>query len=120
VRVAQRREHGGGVGRRDDGTEQHGLEPREVEEPVRGRAGEDRGDDDADRAQQRRGDGNLAQPAPRGREAALVQDRNEADHADLARELRVVELDAAEAVRAEQHAEREERDERGHAGPRSA
>ena len=75
---------------------------------------------DADRAQQRRRHGDVAEAPPRGREAALVEDRDEADDADLARQLGVVELDPAGAVRAEHHPEGEERDERGHAGPRGA
>ena len=75
-------------------------------------ARQDRADDDADRAEQRGRHGDLAQPPPRRLQAALVEDRDEPDDADVARELGVVELDPARAVRAEQHPEREERDER--------
>ena len=120
VRVPERREHGGRVGRRDDGAEQHRLEPREVEERVRREAGEERGGDDADGAEQRGGDGNGAQPPPGRREPAFVQDRREADDADGSRKLGVVELDPARTVRAEQHPEREERDQRRNADSRGA
>ena len=85
------------------------LEPGEVEEHVRGDARQDGADDDADRAQERRGHRDLAQAAPRRLQAALVEDQREPDDADLAGELRVVELDPARPVGAEQHPEREER-----------
>ena len=75
--------------------------------------GQERADDDADGAQQRGRHGDLAQPAPGRLQPALVEDQREADDADLARELRVVELDPARAVRAEQHPEPEERHEDG-------
>ena len=61
--------------------------------------------------------GHLSQPPPGGLQAALVEDRGEADDPDLAGELGVVELDPARAVRAEQHPEREEGDEDGEPGP---
>ena len=94
---------------RDDGAEQDRLEPGEVEEPVRGDAGEERADDDADRAEEGGRHGHLAQAPPRGLQSALVEDQREPDDPDLACELRVVELDPAGPVRAEQHPEREER-----------
>ena len=72
---------------------------------------------DADGAEQRRRHGDLTQPSPRRLQPALVQDRDEADDADLAGELGVVELDVPRTVRAEQHAEREEGDE--HRQPRA-
>ena len=100
----------------DDRAEQDRLEPGEVEERVGGDAGQERADDDADGAEQRRGHGDLPQPPPRGLQPALVEDQREPDDPDLARELRVVELDPARPVRAEQHPEREERDE--HRQPR--
>ena len=59
------------------------LEPGEVEEPVRGDAGEQRADDDADRAQERRRHRDLAQAPPRGLQPALVEDQREPDHPDL-------------------------------------
>ena len=120
VRVAERREDCRRVGRRDDAAEQDRLGPVEVEEGVRRRAGEERGDDDPDGAQKRCRNGDVAEAAPRGREAALVEDRDEADDADLARQLGVVELDPAGAVRPEQHPEGEEGDERRHACARRA
>ena len=83
-------------------------------------AGQERRHRDADRAQERRGDRDPAHAPPRGREAALVEDRDEADDADRARQLGVVELDPAGPVGPEQHPESEEGDERGHAGPRGA
>ncbi len=52
----------------------------------------------ADGAEQRSRHRNLAQPAPRRLEPALVQDQTEPDGADLTRKLRVVELDPAQAV----------------------
>ena len=100
--------------------EQNRLEPREVEEHARGDTGEERGDQDADRAQQRRRRRDAPQPPPRGLQPSLEQDQDEADDADLARELRVVELDPARAVRAEQHPQRQEGDENGHTGARCA
>ena len=57
-----------------------------------------------------------AQSPPGRLQPAFEEDQDEADDADLARELGVVELDAAGAVRAEEHAEREERDQDRHAG----
>ncbi len=111
VREPERREDRCGVGRGDDGAEQDGFQPGQVEEEVRGCSGQERGHDDADGAEQRGRHDDLAQPPPRGREPALVEDRGEPDDADGARELGVVELDVARAVRAEQHPERQERDE---------
>ena len=93
----------------DDRAEQHGLEPGEVEEPVRRDAREERADEDADRAQQRRRHDDLPQAPPRGLQPALVEDQRQPDHPDPACELRVVELDPAGPFRAEQHPEREER-----------
>ena len=116
VREAEGREHGGRVGGRDDGPEESCLEPREVEEHACGDPGEEGGHQDADRAQQRRGRCDAPQPPPRGLQASLEQDQDEADDADLARELRVVELDPAGTVRPEQHPQSEEGDENGHAG----
>ena len=49
-------------------------------------------------------------------QAALEEDQYEADDADLAGELGVVEVDAAGAVGAQEHAEREERDQNRYAG----
>ena len=66
----------------DDGAEQHRLEPGEVEEPVGGHAGEQRADDDADRAQEGRRHRDLAQPPPRRLQPALVQDQREPDDPD--------------------------------------
>ena len=62
----------------------------------------------------------VAHPPPGGGEAALVEDRDEADDADAAGELGIVERDPTGAVRPEHHPEHEERDERRHAGPRRA
>ena len=109
VREAKRREDGRGVGGRDDGPEQHGLQPREVEESVRGHPRQHRADDDADRAQQGGRYGDLAQAAPRGLQAALVEDQRQSDDADLACELCVVELDPARSVRPEDHPDRQKR-----------
>ena len=120
VRRAERREDGSRVGRGDDRAEQERLEPGDVEQRVRGDAGQQRADDDPDRAEERRRHCDLAQPPPRGLQPALVEDQREADDAHLARELGVVELDSARAVRAEQHPEAEERDENGEAGARRA
>ena len=52
-----------------------GLEPREVEQRVRRDACDERADDHADRAEERRRHGDLAQPPPRGLEPALVEDQ---------------------------------------------
>ena len=94
MREPERREDRRGIRRRDDGAEQERLQPAELlEERVRGDARQDGAHDDADGAEQRRRHGDLAQPSPRGLQAALVQDRDEADDADLAGELGVVELD---------------------------
>ena len=120
LREAQRREDGGGVRRGDDGAEQERLEPRDVEQRPRREARDRRGGDDADRAQERRGNRDLAQPAPRCLQAALVEDEREADDADPPRELRVVERDPARPVRPEQHAEPEERHQDGQSRARGA
>ena len=117
---AQGREDRGRVRRGDDRAEQERLEPGHVEEHVRGNPGQDRAHDHSDRAEERRGDRHLTEPAPRGLEPALVQDQREPDDADLAGELGVVELDAARPVRPEQHPEAQERDEHGQSGARSA
>jgi hypothetical protein len=114
VRVPERREHRRGVRRRHDRTEEHRLEPREVEDVVGGGAREHRRGDDSDRRQERRRHGHLSQPPPRGGETALEENRRQARHADRARQLGIVELDPARAVGAEQHAKRKERDERRH------
>jgi hypothetical protein len=118
VRKAKGREHRCGVRRRHDRPEEDRLEPREVEQRLRGDADEQRGDDDAERAQHRRRGGNDAESAPGRLEPALEQDEREADDPDLARTLGVVEFDAARSVRAQQHPEHEERNENGHPGPR--
>ena len=75
-----------------------------------------RADDDADRAQQRRRHGHLPQAPPGGLQPTLVQNQREPDHPDSARELRVVELDSARAVRSEQHSDRRGT-QRGRAAP---
>lgn len=98
VRIAERREDGGGVGRRHDSAEQHRLEPRQVEELVRGHAGQECGDDDADRGEEDGGHCHLPQTSPRGREPAFIEDRREADDPDLARKACVVERDAADSL----------------------
>ena len=115
---AQRREDRRRVGGRDDRTEQERLEPRQVEQRVRRGAGEERGEDDPDRAEQPGGHDDAAEPSPRRLEASLEEDEGEADDADFASELGVVELDTSRSVGAEQHPEREERDEYRHAGSR--
>ena len=120
LREAEGREHGRGVGGRDDGAEQERLEPGEVEQRLSRDAGEQRGHDDSDGAQQRRRHRHFAQSPPRCLQAALEEDQDEPDDADVARELGVVELDAARPVRAEEHPQRQERDEDRHAGPRRA
>jgi hypothetical protein len=66
-------------------------------------------------AKERRRDSDLAEPAPGGRQPALEEDRCQCDHAHLARELGIVELDPAETVGAEQHPEPQERDQGGDA-----
>ena len=106
--AAERREHGRRIGRRDDGAEEERLRPGEVEEEVREAAGDAGGDDDTDRREQRRGNCDAAQPAPRGRKTPLIEDRDERDDADFAGDGRVVEGDASRAVGAEHHAEAEE------------
>jgi hypothetical protein len=111
-------EHRRGIGCGDDRAEQQRLRQREVEQTVGGDPRDGRGDDDPDRREKKRGRHHLAQPAPRGGQTALVQDRRQRDDTDLAGELGVVERDAARAVRAEQHAEDEEGDQRRQAGLR--
>jgi hypothetical protein len=118
VRRPERREHGRRVGRCDDGPEEQRLEPREVEESPGTHARHERAHDHADRAEEGCRDRGLPQPAPGRLETALVQDQAEADDSDSSRELLVVKVDAAGAVRAEQHPEPEERDEHGKAGAR--
>ena len=94
----------------DDRAEQQRLARREVEDR-NGRGRDDpRGDEHAERAEHDRRRDDRAEVAPPGREAALEQDRDQADDADRARKARVVELDAAGPLRPEQHPEPEERD----------
>ncbi len=118
--VTQGRKDGGRVGRGDDAAEQNRLRPIEIEDGVGHHACEDRGDDDSDRAQECGWNRDVPEPPPRGREPALVEDRDEADDSDRAGELGVVELDPADPVRPKQHPEREKRDERRHAGARGS
>jgi hypothetical protein len=106
----QGREHRRGVGRRDHRAEQERVQPRQVEQLIRRHPGERSRDDDPHRAQERGRRRDLAQAPPRRRQAALEQDRGERHHPHLPRELRVVELHAAEPVGAEHHAQGEERD----------
>ena len=115
---AQRREDGRRVGRGDHRAEQERLEPGEREQRVRAEAGDQRRHEDADGAQQRGRDDDLAQAPPRGLQSAFVEDQAEADRADALGQLRVVEVDAAGPVRAEQHPDAEKRDEDGQAGAR--
>ena len=117
---AQRREDGGRVGRGDHGAEQERLEPGEREQRVRAETGDQRRHEDADGAQQRGRDDDLAQAPPRGLQSAFVEDQAEADRSDALGQLRVVEADAAGPVRAEQHPDAEKRDEDGQAGARGA
>jgi hypothetical protein len=117
MREAERREHGGGVGRGHHGAEQDRLEPREVEERIRGHAGQNGSDDDSDRAEQRGRHRHAPQAPPRRLQSSLVEDEHEADDADLTRQRRVVELDAARAVGPEQHPQREKRHEDGEPRP---
>ena len=118
VREAKRREHGGGVGRRDDSAEKDRLEPREVEQRCAATptssavtttptvlsiaAG-------AATPRRRRQDV-WSPPSKRMRARPTIP--------TCARELGVVEVDASRTVRAEQHPEHEERDENRHPGPR--
>ena len=79
---------------------------------MREAAGERGGDGDSDGREERRRDRDRTQPPPRGRQAALVEDRDQRHDADLARDGGVVERDAAWPVRAEDHPEAEKRHER--------
>jgi hypothetical protein len=110
TREAQRRKDRGGVRRPDDSAEQERLRPGEVEEGACGDAGHEHRHDDPDRAEQERGAEHGAHVAPLRRQAALEEDRDQADDPDRACELRVVEVDPARTLRAEQHPEPEERD----------
>ena len=118
MREPQSREHGCRVRRGDDRAEQDRLQPRQIEEPLRREAGEERRDHDADGREQRRGHGALAEPPPRRRETAREQNRDESGNADLPRQLGVVEFDPARPVRAEQHPQPEEGDQGRHTGAR--
>ena len=113
LREAQRGEDGRCVRRRDDGSEQDGFEPGEVEESLGRDSGQDRGHHDSDGAQERRRDGDAAQSPPGCLQSSLEEDQDEADDADLPRELDVVELDPAGAVGAEKHSQRQEGHEHG-------
>jgi hypothetical protein len=116
VREAKRREHGSRVGGGDDGPEENRLEPCEVEEHACCDSCEERGHQHPDRAQERRRHCHASQPPPRGLQTSFEQDQDEADDADLTRELGVVELDPAGTVGAEEHPQGEEADENRHAG----
>ena len=119
-REAERREHRGRIRRADDCAEQERLRPREVEEQFAATPVDGHRHDDADRAEQERRAERPADVAPLGRQPALEENRDQPDDADRTGELRVVEVDAADALRAEQHAEAEERDEQRKASRRVA
>ena len=111
VREPERGEHGCGIGGRHHRTEEERLEPREIEERLRGDTGQQRRDDDADSAEECGRHRDTPQPPPRGLQTALEQDQDEADDSHRPSELGVVELDAAWAVGAQEHPERQEGDE---------
>ena len=113
LREAQGREDGRCVRGRDDGSEQDGFQPGEVEESLRGDSGQDRGHHDPDGAQEPGRDRDAAQSPPGCLQPSLEEDQDEPDDADLTRELGVVELDPAGAVGAEQHSQRQEGHEHG-------
>ena len=106
------------VGGRHDGAEHQRRHVREVEEGVRGHARDQGGHQHPDRAEQRRREQHGTHRAPRRRQPALEEDDRQADHPERPREMRIVEVDAARAVRAEQHPEREEPDQHRHAEAR--
>ena len=55
--------------------------------------------------------------APAGRQPALEEDQDQADRAERAGQLDVVEVDPADAVAADEHPEPEEEHQTGHADP---
>ena len=112
-REAQRGEDGGGVGRADHRAEEERGRGGEVEQRVGRRARDRGGHGHAEGAEETGRCEHRADVAPVRREPALEQDREEPDHADGAGQLRVVEVDPADALRAEQHSEPEEGDEQG-------
>ena len=95
------------------------FQPSEAEQPFRGDTREERAHDNAQGAQEPRRHLHLAQPAPRGLEAAFVEDQP-SPTPGLPGQMRVVEVDAAGPVRAEQHPEPEEGNEDGQPRARRA
>jgi hypothetical protein len=80
-------------------------------------AGDDRGRDRADHGEGDRRRQDRADLEQAGRQAALEQDHRQRDDADRARELVVVEVDPAGAVRADRHADAEEQQQARHPHP---
>ena len=105
------REDGGGIRRRDDGTEQERLEPGEIEQRVGHDTGDQGAHDDPDGAEKRCRNRYGPQPPPGCLKPALIEDQAKAYGAGLSREVRVIELDPSGPVGPEQHPQPQERDE---------
>jgi hypothetical protein len=117
VREPERRKHRGRVGRGHDRTEQHRLEPGQVEQQVGSDPGEDGCRDDTHGRQKHSRHGDPPKPPPGGRKPALVENRGQPNHTNRPRKLGIVEFDPARPVRTQQHPEREERHQRRHPHP---
>ncbi len=109
----QQGEHRRAVGRGEDRAEEQPLERREVEQERGGEARDRRGDGGADDGEPERRTEHRAQLLPAGRQTALEEDHREPEHADEARGVVVVEVQAADPVAAGRHPDREQDHERG-------
>ena len=107
-RAAQHGEDRRRVGGGDRRADQHPFQGAEVEDPLRGQAGNDGGHRGADRRQRGRRAEHRPDLRPAGGQAALEEDQHEGDRTQRAGQLGVVELDPADALRAGQHAQPEE------------
>ena len=102
---AEEREDGGCVCRGDDGSQKDAEFPIPAEKPRRKKAGEDRGQKDAEGAEDRSGKEDFTDGTPRGIVSAGEQDENETERTDLDGVIVVVETDLAEAFTSGEHSE---------------
>jgi hypothetical protein len=113
---AQHREHGSGVGDRDDGAEQQGELPVDAEQHVRARGGDRHADGHTHGGQHPGGSQHIAHIGEPRRQAAFNEDDRERHGAQMFGEQVVVEMQA-QPVLADDDADAEEQQQAGQPHP---
>ena len=101
-------EHGRGIGRGDDGADQHGFGPAEVERIFRDRRGDERGHQHPHGGERHRGRQHGAVALEARAQAAIEQDQRQRDRADQIGGTDVLEFDMTGAGITREHADDEE------------